>query len=156
MNIKEGQAAPEFSLPGSDGKQHSLKDYAGKKLLIYFYPKDNTPGCTKESCAFGQMYQDLQTMDIALLGVSKDSLSSHDKFIVQFNLPFTLLSDPETQMLQDYGAWGEKKMYGKTSFGCIRSTVLIDEKGKVLKHWPQVKKAAEHPGQVMEYLKGLD
>lgn len=155
MTLKEGQAAPDFSLQGSDGKNHSLKDYAGKKLVIYFYPKDNTPGCTKESCAFGAMHEQLLQMNVHLLGVSKDSLASHDKFISTFNLPFTLLSDPETVMMQAYGAWGEKTMCGKTSIGCIRSTVLVDEKGVALKHWPKVTKAAEHPQQVLNYLSKL-
>lgn len=155
MTLKEGQAAPDFSLQGSDGKNHSLEDYAGKKLVIYFYPKDNTPGCTKESCAFGAMHEQLLQMNVHLLGVSKDSLASHDKFISTFNLPFTLLSDPETVMMQAYGAWGEKTMCGKTSIGCIRSTVLVDEKGVVLKHWPKVTKAAEHPQQVLNYLSKL-
>ncbi len=109
MAIIEGQAAPDFKLNGSDGKQHQLKDYAGKKLIIYFYPKDNTSGCTKEACAFGDMYHELGDMDVQLLGVSKDSLAAHDKFISKFDLPFTLLSDPDTTMMQDYAAWGEKK-----------------------------------------------
>lgn len=152
MAIKEGQAAPGFCLAGSDGRQHRLTDYSGSKLIIYFYPKDNTPGCTKESCAFAVMHEQLLQMKVKLLGVSKDSLASHDKFINQFNLPFTLLSDPETTMMREYQAWGEKKMYGKTSFGCIRSTVLIDEQGIVIKHWPKVAQAAEHPQQVLDFL----
>ncbi|MCK5825750.1 MAG: peroxiredoxin [Desulfuromusa sp.] len=155
MAINQGQAAPDFTLTGSDNREHTLQDYAGKKLIIYFYPKDNTSGCTKESCAFGEMFSELQALDINLLGVSKDSLASHDKFISKFNLPFTLLSDPDKIMLQDYGAWGEKKNYGKVTMGCIRSTVLIDTDGTVLKHWPKVRKAADHPQQVLEYLKEL-
>ena len=155
MAIIEGQKAPDFNLAGSDGKVHHLQDYAGKKLIIYFYPKDNTSGCTKESCAFGEMYDELLAMNVNLLGVSKDSLASHDKFISNFNLPFTLLSDPDKTMLQSYDAWGEKTMCGKVSMGCIRSTVLIDVDGTIIKHWPMVKKAAEHPQQVLEYLKGL-
>lgn len=155
MAITVDQAAPDFKLVGSDGKEHALADYAGKKLIIYFYPKDDTPGCTKESCAFAAMYPQLQQMDVHLLGVSKDSLASHDKFISKFNLPFTLLSDPETRMMRDYEAWGEKTTYGKTSIGCIRSTVLIDEKGYVIKHWPKVAKAAEHPQQVLDHLTAL-
>ncbi len=155
MAINQGQAAPDFTLTGSDNREHTLQDYADKKLIIYFYPKDNTSGCTKESCAFGEMFGELQAMDINLLGVSKDSLASHDKFISKFNLPFTLLSDPDKIMLQDYDAWGEKKNYGKVTMGCIRSTVLIDTDGTVLKHWPKVRKAADHPQQVLEYLKEL-
>jgi thioredoxin-dependent peroxiredoxin len=152
MAIKQGQVAPDFCLHGSDGKEHRLADYAGNKLIIYFYPKDNTPGCTKESCAFAAMHKQLLQMNVKLLGVSKDSLASHDKFISQFNLPFTLLSDPDTRMMQEYQAWGEKTMYGKTSIGCIRSTLLIDEQGIVIKHWPKVTNAAEHPQQVLDFL----
>jgi peroxiredoxin Q/BCP len=155
MAIHEGQSAPDFTLTGSDNRQHTLSDYAGKKLIIYFYPKDNTSGCTKESSAFGDMFDELQALDINLLGVSKDSLASHDKFISKFNLPFTLLSDPDKVMLQNYDAWGEKKNYGKVTMGCIRSTVLIDSDGTVLKHWPKVRKAADHPQQVLDYLKEL-
>ncbi|WP_321394277.1 peroxiredoxin [uncultured Desulfuromusa sp.] len=155
MAIKEGQPAPDFNLSGSDGKDHTLQDYRGKMLIVYFYPKDNTPGCTKESCAFGEMFSELQKRDINLLGISKDSLASHDKFIKKFNLPFTLLSDPDTVMLQDYDAWGEKKTCGKISIGCIRSTVLIAADGTVLKHWPKVRKAADHPQQVLDVIKGL-
>jgi len=152
MAIQQGQTAPDFCLHGSDGKQHQLADYAGKKLIIYFYPKDNTPGCTKESCAFAEMHEQLAQMNVKLLGVSKDNLASHDTFISQFALPFTLLSDPETTMMQSYQAWGEKTLYGKTSMGCIRSTVLIDEQGAVIKHWPKVAHAAEHPQQVLDFL----
>ncbi len=155
MAITEGQQAPDFCLKGSDGEEHVLADYAGKKLIIYFYPKDNTPGCTKESCAFATMHQQLLQMNVHVLGVSKDSLASHDKFISKFNLPFTLLSDPDSKMMQDYQAWGEKTMCGKTSIGCIRSTVLLDETGAVIKHWPKVSKAAEHPQQVLDYLLAL-
>ncbi|BCR04374.1 peroxiredoxin [Desulfuromonas versatilis] len=153
MASLEGKKAPAFTLEGSDGKTHSLKDYAGKKLVIYFYPKDNTPGCTKEACSFRDLHGDLQDLDVALLGVSKDSLKSHDKFIEKFGLPFVLLSDPETKMMQDYGAFGEKKMYGKLVQGTIRSTVVIGSDGKVLKHWPTVKKAEAHPGEVVDFLK---
>ncbi|MDX2494427.1 MAG: peroxiredoxin [Desulfuromusa sp.] len=155
MAIIEGQPAPDFTLTGSDGKEHKLQDYAGKKLIVYFYPKDNTSGCTKESCAFGEMYDELHSMEVQLLGVSKDSLPSHDKFIDKFNLPFTLLSDPDKVMLQDYDAWGEKKNYGKVSMGCIRSTVLIAADGTIIKHWAKVRKAADNPQQVLEYLKDL-
>lgn len=155
MPVIEGKKAPDFKLPGSDRQEHRLADYAGKKLIIYFYPKDNTSGCTKESCAFGSMYDELLAMDVNLLGVSKDSLESHDRFISKFNLPFTLLSDPDKIMLQDYSAWGEKKNYGKVTMGCIRSTVLIDSDGTVIKHWPLVRKAADHPQQVLDFLKGL-
>lgn len=155
MESLEGKKAPAFTLEGSDGKTHSIKDYAGKKVVIYFYPKDNTPGCTKESCGFRDLNQQILDMNTVVLGVSKDSLKSHDKFINDFSLPFVLLSDPETQMMQKYGAWGEKVLYGKTSVGCIRSTVIVDENGTVIKHWRKVPKADEHPQKVLEYLQSL-
>ena len=155
MDSLEGKKAPAFSLEDSDGKKHSIKDYAGKKVIIYFYPKDNTPGCTKESCGFRDLNKKLAGLNAVVLGVSKDSLKSHDKFISDFKLPFVLLSDPETRMMQKYGAWGEKVLYGKTTIGCIRSTVIVDEKGKIIKHWRKVPKAADHPQKVLELLQSL-
>ncbi len=155
MAIKIGEKAPDFKLPGSDGKEHSLEDYKGKKLIIYFYPKDNTSGCTKEACGFKELQNDINNLNAVVLGVSKDSLKSHDRFIEKFGLPFVLLSDTESKMMQDYDAWGEKKVCGKVSIGCIRSTVIVDEKGIVLKHWPKVRKAADHPKKVLEYLKEI-
>ncbi len=155
MASLEGKKAPAFTLEGSDGKTHSLKEYAGKKLVIYFYPKDNTPGCTKEACSFRDLHQELQEMNAVVLGVSKDSLKSHDKFIEKFGLPFVLLSDPDTKMMQAYGAFGEKKMYGKTVQGTIRSTLVVGADGKVLKHWATVKKAETHPQEVVEFLKSI-
>jgi peroxiredoxin Q/BCP len=141
-------------LEGSDGKPHSLADYAGKRVVIYFYPRDNTPGCTKEACGFRDRYPALQDLDVVLLGVSKDSLTSHDKFIRAFSLPFTLLSDPDGSMMTAYGAFGEKVMYGKKTTGTIRSTVVIGPDGTVEKQWAKVAKAEEHPAQVLEYLAG--
>lgn len=155
MESLEGKKAPAFTLEGSDGKMHSLKDYAGKRVVIYFYPKDNTPGCTKEACGFRDLNKQIADLNTVVLGVSKDSLTSHDKFINDFNLPFVLLSDPDTQMMQTYGAFGEKVLYGKTSMGVIRSTVIVDEKGKVIKHWRKVPKAEDHPQKVLEYLQSL-
>jgi peroxiredoxin Q/BCP len=151
----EGKKAPDFSLPGSDGKTHTLKDYAGRTLVIYFYPKDNTPGCTKEACGFRDHYSELQGINAALVGVSRDSLASHDKFIGKFGLPFTLLSDPDATMMQDYGAFGEKTMYGKKVQGAIRSTVIVGPDGLVIKHWVAVKKAEEHPQEVVAFLETL-
>ncbi len=148
----EGKKAPDFSLEGSDGKQHTLKDYAGKTVIIYFYPKDNTPGCTKEACGFRDSYAELLDRGIVLLGVSKDSLASHGKFIGTFGLPFPLLSDPDAAMMHAYGAFGEKVMYGKKTTGTIRSTVVIGGDGVVKKHWTKVAKAEEHPAQVLEYV----
>ncbi len=155
MDSLEGKKAPAFTLEGSDGKSHSIKDYAGKKVVLYFYPRDNTPGCTKESCGFRDLNSEIQDLNTVVLGVSKDSLKSHDKFIADFNLPFVLLSDPDTEMMQKYGAFGEKVLYGKTSLGTIRSTVIVDEKGAVIKHWLKVPKADVHPQKVMEFLQGL-
>ena len=155
MDTLEGKKAPAFALDGSDGKKHSLKEYAGRKVVIYFYPRDNTPGCTKESCGFRDLNKQIAGLNAVVLGVSKDSLKSHDKFISDFKLPFVLLSDPETKMMAKYGAWGEKVLYGKTSIGCIRSTVIVDEKGKIVKHWRKVPKAEAHPAKVLEYLRSL-
>jgi len=152
----EGKQAPDFALAGSDGKTHSPGDYAGKTLVIFFYPKDNTSGCTKEACRFRDRYGDLLKMDVVLLGVSKDSLASHDKFIAKHSLPFLLLSDPDTKMLQAYGAFGEKTMYGKKVQGTIRSTMVIGPDGKVVRHWQKVKKAEDHPQEVVEYLKSVE
>jgi thioredoxin-dependent peroxiredoxin len=151
----EGTKAPDFSLTGSDGKQHSLKDYIGKTVIIYFYPKDNTPGCTKEACGFRDSYSELLKRGIVLLGVSKDSIAAHDKFITNYSLPFVLLSDPDTSMMQAYGAFGEKVMYGKKTTGTIRSTVVIGPDGVVKKQWPKVAKADQHPEQVLEYIQTL-
>ena len=154
MTHREGSQASDFKLQGSDGKTHSLLDYRGKTLVIYFYPRDDTPGCTKESCSFRDLKSDFDSLDTIILGVSNDSLASHDKFIAKFNLPFVLLSDPETSMMQIYGAWGEKKIYGKVCIGCIRSTMIIDPQGTVIKHWPKVKNAVDHPTEVLDFLKG--
>ena len=148
----EGKKAPDFMLEGSDGKRHSLNEYAGKTVVIYFYPKDNTSGCTKEACGFRDGYNRLTAKDIVLLGVSKDNITSHNKFISTYNLPFVLLSDPDTAMMSAYGAFGEKVMYGKKTTGTIRSTVVIGPDGVVRKHWSKVAKADQHPAQVLEYL----
>jgi thioredoxin-dependent peroxiredoxin len=152
--ITEGAAAPDFTLAGSDGKMHSLTDYRGKNVIIYFYPRDNTPGCTKEACAFRDMHQTLAAIDAVVLGVSRDSLKSHDKFIRDFSLPFILLSDPELAMMKEYGAFGEKVMYGKPVEGVIRSTVIVGADGVVKKHWRKVAKAESHPQDVLTFLEG--
>ena len=148
----EGKRAPEFVLEGSDGKRHSLREYAGKTIVIFFYPKDNTSGCTKEACGFRDGYSQLADKDTVLLGVSKDSIVSHDRFISSHNLPFTLLSDPDAAMMAAYGAFGEKVMYGKKTTGTIRSTVVIGPDGIIKKHWTKVAKAELHPAQVFDYL----
>jgi len=149
----EGLIAPDFTLEGSDGKQHSLRQYSGKIVVIYFYPRDNTPGCTKEACGFRDNYKELTDIGVVLLGVSKDSIAAHGKFITSHSLPFVLLSDPDCSMMQSYGAFGEKVMYGKKTVGTIRSTVIIGSDGIVKKHWIKVAKADQHPEQVLEYLR---
>jgi len=151
-----GEKAPDFSLEGSDGRQHSLQEYSGKTVVIYFYPKDNTPGCTKEACGFRDRNRELMEKGVVLLGVSKDSIASHNRFIDAFSLPFVLLSDPETSMMQAYGAFGEKISYGKKSMGTIRSTVIIGPDGVIKKQWPKVAKAEQHPAEVLEYLQSLN
>ena len=152
MASLEGKKAPAFSLEGNDGKTHSLDDYKGKNVVIYFYPKDNTPGCTKEACGFRDLNPSFKKKNVVVFGVSKDSIDSHNKFIEKFKLPFVLLSDPKLEMMKKYGAYGKKMMYGKEVQGTIRSTVVIDPKGEVIKHWTIVKKAEEHPKEVLVYL----
>ncbi len=149
----EGKPAPDFELAGSDGKSHRLADYAGKTVVLYFYPRDNTPGCTKEACGFRDLHGTLEELNAVVLGVSKDSLKSHDKFIGDFRLPFVLLSDPDAAVMTAYGAYGEKVMYGKKTTGVIRSTVVIGPGGTVVKQWPKVAKAETHPADVLEFLK---
>ena len=150
----EGKAAPNFELEGSDGRKHTPAEYTGKTVIIYFYPSDNTPGCTKEACGFRDLSPLLTDLNGVVLGVSKDSLKSHDKFIRDFGLPFTLLSDPDCAMMTAYGAFGEKTLYGKKSMGTIRSTVIIGPDGIVIKQWGTVKKAETHPAEVLAYLTG--
>ena len=154
MKSLEGQKAPAFSLEGNDGKKHSLEDYRGKTVVLYFYPKDDTPGCTKEACGFRDMGSSLKKSGAVVLGVSKDSIDSHNKFAQKYKLPFVLLSDPKTEVMKKYGAFGKKMMYGKTVEGTIRSTVVIGPKGDVIKHWPTVKRAEAHPDEVLSFLKG--
>lgn len=151
----EGQRAPDFKLEGSDGKVHALKDYAGRILVLFFYPRDNTPGCTSEAVGFSKLQPLFEQMGAVLVGVSKDSMKSHQKFISDFKLPFTLLSDPDASVMKAYGAYGEKVQYGKTTVGSIRSTVVISPEGIVIKHWPKIPKAAEHPDKVLDFFKML-
>lgn len=149
----EGTKAPQFTLEGSDGRHHSLSDYAGKTVVLYFYPRDNTPGCTKEACGFRDLDPEMKNMNAVVLGVSRDSLGSHDKFIREFSLPFTLLSDPDASVMKAYGAFGEKVMYGKKTVGVIRSTVVIGPDGTIVRHWPKIAKAEEHPADVAKFLR---
>ncbi|HIJ86259.1 MAG TPA: peroxiredoxin [Desulfuromonadales bacterium] len=151
----EGMKAPDFLLEGSDAKQHSVKQYAGKTMVIYFYPKDNTPGCTKEACGFRDNYTELTDKGVVVLGVSKDSVASHSKFITNYALPFVLLSDPDCSMMQAYEAYGEKVMCGKKTLGTIRSTVVVGPDGIVKKQWSKIAKAEQQPDEVLTYLRGL-
>ena len=144
--------APDFDLEGSDGRRHRLQDYAGKRLLLFFYPKDNTSGCTKEATNFRDLKPAFEKLGFTLLGVSRDSLASHQRFIDNHGLNMVLLSDPDASMMKAYRAFGEKLMYGKTVTGVIRSTVLICPDGLIRKHWSKVAKAEQHPAQVLDYL----
>jgi peroxiredoxin Q/BCP len=147
--IQEGKAAPAFSLSDAHGEKVSLKDLAGKDVILYFYPKDDTPGCTKEACGFRDAWRELQKAGVIVLGVSADSAASHQKFAAKYKLPFPLLSDPDRAVMTKYGAYGEKVMYGKKTMGTIRSTVWIGADGKVRKHWARVANAEAHPEQVL-------
>ena len=137
MNI--GDTAPDFALQDKTGNQVRLSDFAGQKVVLYFYPKDNTPGCTRQACAFAAAYDDFKKRNIIVIGISKDNVESHRKFAEKHNLPFILLADPELQAIQAYGVWQEKKLYGKVSMGVVRTTFIIDENGKIEKIMPKVK-----------------
>ena len=154
MNL-EGKKAPAFSLEGNDGKTHALEDYKNKTVVLYFYPKDDTPGCTKEACGFRDLNANIKKTGAVVLGVSKDGAESHKKFTAKYKLPFVLLSDPNLEVMKKYGAYGKKMMYGKEVQGTIRSTVVIGPKGEVVKHWPTVRKAEAHPEEVLAFLKSL-
>ena len=146
-----GTKAPDFSLPDQDGKMHSLSDYKGQKVILYFYPKDNTAGCTKQACNFGELMPQFREKGAVILGVSKDSVASHKKFQEKYGLPFTLLSDTEKTVIESYDVWKEKKNYGKVSMGVVRTTYLIDENGIIAKAFGNVK-AADNPGQMLNEL----
>ena len=146
--LEVGTKAPEFSLPDQNGKIHTLAEYAGKKVVLYFYPKDNTPGCTKQACGFSERYPQFMEKGAVVLGVSKDSVASHKKFEEKYNLGFTLLADPELNAIKAYDVWQEKKNYGKVSMGVVRTTYLIDENGIIVKSFDKVK-AAENPEQML-------
>jgi peroxiredoxin Q/BCP len=156
MAIVEGKKAPAFTLQDAAGKKVSLGDYAGKHLILYFYPRDDTPGCTKEACGFRDLWSDIQKKNAVVLGVSPDGGAAHEKFRAKYKLPFTLLSDPDKKVMEKYGAWGEKVLYGKKTTGVIRSTVWIGPDGVVRKHWKRVPKADEHPARVLEALEAGD
>lgn len=150
--LTAGIKAPDFSLSDQHGNTVSLADYAGKKIVLYFYPRDNTPGCSRQACAFAGAYEDFKTMNVAVIGVSKDSVVSHVKFAEKYSLPFTLLSDPELQAIQAYDVWQEKKNYGKVSMGVVRSTYIIDENGVIEKVMPKVKPDT-NAAEILEYLR---
>ena len=146
--LEIGTKAPDFTLPDQNGNMHSLSEYRGKKVILYFYPKDNTAGCTKQACGFAERYPQFTEKGAVVLGVSKDSVASHKKFEEKYGLPFTLLADPEIAAIQAYDVWQEKKNYGKTYMGVVRSTYLIDENGKIVKAFEKVK-AADNPEQML-------
>lgn len=146
--LEIGTKAPAFSLPDQNGDMHTLEDYKGKKVILYFYPKDSTAGCTKQACGFAELYPEFTEKDAVILGVSKDSVKSHKNFETKYQLPFTLLSDPELSCIQAYDVWKEKKNYGKVSMGVVRTTYLIDEDGIIIKAFNKVK-AAENPAQML-------
>ena len=150
--LEAGAKAPDFTLRDKDGNEVRLSDYRGKKEVLYFYPKDNTPGCTKEACAFAGAYREFQDMDVAVIGVSKDSVASHVKFAEKYSLPFILISDPELEAIKAYDVWQEKKNYGKVSMGVVRSTYVIDEQGIIEKIMPKVKPDT-NAEDILNYLK---
>ncbi|MCI5500328.1 MAG: thioredoxin-dependent thiol peroxidase [Lachnospiraceae bacterium] len=152
--LEVGTKAPEFSLPDQNGDMHTLSEYAGKKVILYFYPRDNTAGCTKQACGFSELYPQIKEKGAVVLGVSKDSVASHKKFEEKYNLGFTLLSDTELSTIQAYDVWKEKKNYGKVSMGVVRTTYLIDENGIIIKAIEKVK-AADNPAQMLDELSSL-
>ena len=147
-----GMKAPDFKLQDKDGREITLSGFRGKKVVLYFYPKDNTPGCTKQACAFASAYDGFKTKGVEVIGVSKDSVASHVKFAEKYNLPFILISDPELKAIKAYDVWQEKKMYGKVNFGVVRTTYVIDEEGIIEKVMPKVKPDT-NAAEILEYLK---
>jgi peroxiredoxin Q/BCP len=152
MPIEEGKAAPAFTLEDEFGAKISLKDFRNSQVIVYFYPKDDTPGCIKEACAFRDHWDEFDNEDAVVIGISPDDRDSHTRFVRKHKLNFTLLSDPTMKVMAKYGAYGEKTMYGRKTVGVIRSTVWIGTNGKVKKHWKRVSKAADHPAKVLEAL----
>jgi peroxiredoxin Q/BCP len=152
MPIEEGKAAPAFTMEDQSGQKVSLKDFRGRDVIVYFYPRDDTPGCTKEACGFRDPWDDIESLGAVVLGISPDTRASHERFRKKYGLPFILLSDTDKKVMTKYGAFGEKTMYGKKTMGVIRSTVWIGPDGKVKKHWRRVAKAADHPAKVVEAL----
>lgn len=151
--LQIGMKAPEFTLLNQNGESVRLSDYRGKKVVVYFYPKDNTPGCSRQACAFAAAYEGFRSKDIVVMGISKDSIASHLKFTQKYELPFILLSDPDLQAIEAYGVWQEKKMYGKVSMGVVRSTFIIDENGIIEKVMMKVKPDT-NAAEILQYLTG--
>ena len=151
--LEIGMNAPEFTLYDKDGNPVSLSDFRGRKVVLYFYPKDNTPGCTRQACAFAAAYQGFRDQNIAVIGISKDSVASHLKFAQKYDLPFILLSDPELEAIEPYGVWQEKKLCGKVSMGVVRTTFVIDEVGRIEKVMPKVKPDT-NAAEILSYLSG--
>ena len=151
--LEIGLKAPEFSLSDKDGNIVNLSDFLGKKVVLYFYPKDNTPGCTRQACAFAAAYEGFKSKDVVIIGISKDSIASHQRFAQKYDLPFILLSDPELQAIQAYGVWQEKKLYGKVSMGVVRTTFIIDAQGNIEKVMPKVKPDT-NAAEILSYLAG--
>jgi peroxiredoxin Q/BCP len=154
MSLTEGQDAPDFTMPATGGGTVSLASLRGKPFVLYFYPRADTPGCTKEACAFQEGLPDFSKLDVTIIGVSKDSMKALEKFAEKFSLTFPLASDPEVKTIDAYGAWQEKSMYGKKYMGIERSTVLVDAAGKVARHWPKVK-VAGHAEDVLKAVRAL-
>jgi len=152
MSIEEGKAAPAFTLKDASGKRVSLKDFRGKDVIVYFYPKDDTPGCTKQACGFRDLWKKIHKHGAVVLGISPDDEAAHQAFTAKYKLPFSLLCDPDRKVMTKYGAYGEKMMYGKKTVGVIRSTVWVGPNGKVKKHWKRVANAAVHPEKVLALL----
>lgn len=151
--LEVGTKAPDFTLLNQEGQEVHLSDFAGKRVVLYFYPRDNTPGCTRQACAFAQNYDGFRSRDIVVIGISKDSVASHLKFAQKYDLPFILLSDPELKAIQAYGVWQEKKLYGKISMGVVRSTYIIDQQGNIEKVMPKVKPDT-NAAEILAYLNG--
>jgi len=154
--LEPGDQAPAFSLTDAGGRTVSLGDFAGKDVVLYFYPKDDTPGCTKEACGFRDAWDELRELGVTVLGVSADDGDSHRRFAAKYRLPFTLLSDPDQAVMRTYGAYGEKTMYGRKVMGVIRSTVWIGPDGRIRRRWARVPDAAEHPAKVLAALRQAD
>ena len=151
--LEVGTKAPDFTLKNQEGQEISLSQFAGKRVVLYFYPRDNTPGCTRQACGFAQNYEGFTQRDVVVIGVSKDSVASHLKFAQKYELPFVLLSDPDLEAIQAYGVWQEKKLYGKVSMGVVRTTYVIDPQGVIEKVMPKVKPDT-NAAEILAYLDG--